>query len=139
MVTNTGVCRPYACLQSTILRLCRLGSTLLSAYTLAFQTHVYSTFPPSFAHGFKALIASTFSLVNSSSPPPWALPPEPAPGAPPSRPDLPLWSACDTLGLLDRYESLIASVCYEYIETHVVEVCRKKWDELVEQGQAGLN
>lgn len=108
----------------------RLGATLLSAYTLAFQTHVYATFPPSFSQGFKALIASTFSLVNASCPPPWALPSEQiAQGSSPSRPDLPLWTVCDTLGLLDRYESLIASVCYEYIEAHVEETCMKKWDE----------
>ncbi|RPD62311.1 hypothetical protein L226DRAFT_532671 [Lentinus tigrinus ALCF2SS1-7] len=108
-----------------------LGSILLSAYTLAFQTHIYSTFPPSFSRGFKQLIASTFSLVNASCPPPWALPadPQPSTSAAPARPDLPLWSACEALGLLDRYESLIASVCYEYIEAHVMETCAKKWEE----------
>ncbi|KAI0699322.1 hypothetical protein C8T65DRAFT_719807 [Cerioporus squamosus] len=108
-----------------------LGSILLSAYTLAFQTHLYSSFPPSFSRGFKQLMASTFSLVNASCPPPWALPPEPQPSTStaPSRPDLPLWSACEALGLLDRYESLIASVCYEYIEAHVMETCAKKWNE----------
>ena len=52
-----------------------------------------------------------------------------AQGSAPARPDLPIWTACDTLGLLDRYESLIASVCYEYIEAHVMETCTKKWDE----------
>ena len=130
MVTNTGVCRPHVCLQSTILRLSRLGSTLPSAYTLAFQTHVYSTFPPSFAHGFKALIASTFSLVNASCPPPWAIPHEAQlQSSPPARPDLHLWAACEALGLLDRYESLIASVCYEYIEEHVNGTCAKKWED----------
>ena len=53
-----------------------------------------------------------------------------APGQPqPSRPDSPLWSAFDKLGLLDRYESLVSSVCYEYIETYILETCTKKWDE----------
>ena len=33
------------------------------------------------------------------------------------------------LGLLDRYESLISSVCYERIETHVLESCAGKWEE----------
>lgn len=109
----------------------RLGSILLSAYTLTFQTHIYSTFPPSFSQGFKQLIASTFSLVSASCPPPWALPsdPQPSTSTAPARPDLPLWSACEALGLLDRYESLIASVCYEYIEAHVMETCARKWEE----------
>ncbi|KAM5531321.1 hypothetical protein V8D89_015036 [Ganoderma adspersum] len=108
-----------------------LGSTLLSAYTLTFQTHIYATFPPTFSHGFKALIASTFTLASASYPPPWAAPSDPqaASSSSPQRPDLPLWTACDTLGLLDRYESLVASVCYEYIEEHVMETCAKKWDE----------
>ncbi|TFK89728.1 ubiquitin-protein ligase [Polyporus arcularius HHB13444] len=107
-----------------------LGSILLSAYTLAFQTHLYSSFPPSFSRGFKQLIASSFSFVNAPCPP-WALPPEPHPSLPPgpARQDVFLWSACESLGLLDRYESLIASVCYEYIEAHVMETCAKRWHE----------
>ncbi|KAH9922867.1 uncharacterized protein BXZ73DRAFT_91578 [Epithele typhae] len=101
-----------------------LGSTLLSAYTLGFQTQIYSIFPPLFSEGFKALIASTFDLVTQPAAEPptiWS--------AAPARPDLPLWAACEMLGLLDRYESLIASVCYEYIEAHVMETCKRKWDE----------
>ncbi len=59
------------------------------------------------------------------------MPPEPHPPLPPgpARQDVFLWSACETLGLLDRYESLIASVCYEYIEAHVMETCAKRWQE----------
>ncbi|KAI0365712.1 ubiquitin-protein ligase [Pilatotrama ljubarskyi] len=106
-----------------------LGTTIFSAYTLAFQTHIFSIFPASFSRGFKELIASTFSLVNTSSPPPWAIPQDPSPSEPPPRPDYQLWTACETLGLLERYESLISSVCYEYIEAHVYETCAKKWDE----------
>lgn len=41
--------------------------------------------------------------------------------------DLPLWTAFEHLGLLDRYESLISSVCYEHIETHILETCAEKW------------
>ena len=33
----------------------------------------------------------------------------------------------EELGLIDRYESLIASVGYEYIEAHVLETCRGRW------------
>jgi anaphase-promoting complex subunit 2 len=40
-----------------------------------------------------------------------------------------IWSHFDTLGLIDRYETLIASVCYEYIEAHVLEECTGQWAE----------
>ncbi|KAL7280018.1 hypothetical protein ACG7TL_006431 [Trametes sanguinea] len=106
-----------------------LGPTILSAYTLAFQTHIFSIFPPSFSRGFKQLIASTFDLVSTSSPPPWAIPRDLPPTEQPPRPDYMLWMSCETLGLLERYESLISSVCYEHIEAHVHETCAKKWDE----------
>ncbi|EIW59111.1 ubiquitin-protein ligase [Trametes versicolor FP-101664 SS1] len=106
-----------------------LGLTIHAAYTLVFRTHIFSIFPPSFSRGFKELIASTFSLVSASSPPPWLIPADLPPIDPPPRPDYQLWIACETLGLLERYESLISSVCYEYIEAHVLETCAKKWDE----------
>ena len=68
--------------------------------------------------------------VNASRPPPWAIPHEAQlQSSPPARPDLHLWAACEALGLLDRYESLIASVCYEYIEEHVNGTCAKKWED----------
>lgn len=113
----------------------RLGYTILSAYTLAFQTHVFSVLPPSFSRGFKSLIASTFTYTHTSSPPPWIIPsPSSSPSSsssqqPASKSDLPLWFAFEQLGLLDRYESLISSVCYEYIEEYVVETCKGRWDE----------
>lgn len=31
--------------------------------------------------------------------------------------------------MLDRYESLISSVCYEAIEKHVLDECAKSWAE----------
>ena len=65
------------------------------------------------------------------TPPAW-IPPTPAPlqsHVPLPRPDLPLWSCFEQLGLLDRYESLISSVCYEHIEAHIVETCARKWGE----------
>lgn len=40
-----------------------------------------------------------------------------------------LWAAFEMLGLVDRYESLIASVCYEHIENHVRSICQGRWDE----------
>lgn len=53
----------------------------------------------------------------------------PAGQPPPARVDSPLWSAFDKLGLLDKYESLVSSVCYEYIESYILETCAKRWDE----------
>lgn len=38
-----------------------------------------------------------------------------------------LWSAFEHLGLLDRYESLISSVCYEQIEEHILSTCGEQW------------
>ena len=96
-----------------------LGQTITSAYTDHFQTHVYSALPATFASGFKALIGATLAhstmgeetneqtLIQSPQ----------------------LWSCFDTLGLTERYEALVASVCYEHIEKHVVETCAGSWDE----------
>ncbi|EMD39909.1 hypothetical protein CERSUDRAFT_112157 [Gelatoporia subvermispora B] len=105
-----------------------LGYTILSAYTLAFHTQTFSILPPSFSRGFKSLIASTLVLVDSATPPTWANHPA-LEHSHPRRPDMPLWNAFDQLGLLDRYESLISSVCYEHIETHIQESCSGKWGE----------
>ncbi|VDB91912.1 unnamed protein product [Peniophora sp. CBMAI 1063] len=96
-----------------------LGQTISSAYTDHFLTHVYSTLPASFAGGFRSLIAATLansttneevneqSLIQSPQ----------------------LWACFDTLGLTERYEALVASVCYEHIEKHVVETCAGEWEE----------
>lgn len=96
-----------------------LGQTITSAYTDHFQTHVFSALPASFAGGFKTLIAAT--LAN------------PTVGEEPNAQSLvqnpQLWTYFDTLGLTDRYEALVASVCYEHIENHVVEACAESWDE----------
>jgi anaphase-promoting complex subunit 2 len=40
-----------------------------------------------------------------------------------------MWEAFEVLGLIDRYESLIASVGYEHIETHVLSTCEGRWSE----------
>ncbi len=45
-----------------------------------------------------------------------------------SRADVPLWNAFEQLGMQERYETLISSVCYEYIENHILETCAKEWD-----------
>lgn len=91
----------------------RLGSTMRSAYILTFQTQLFSILPPSFLRGFKALCASTLSTssLDASTPPPS------------------LWEELETLGLIDRYEAIIASVGYEHIEQHVLSNCTGKWAE----------
>jgi anaphase-promoting complex subunit 2 len=43
--------------------------------------------------------------------------------------DLLLWAGFECLGMLERYESLISSVCYEAIEKHVWDQCVKSWEE----------
>ncbi|KAF8133687.1 hypothetical protein EV363DRAFT_1566343 [Boletus edulis] len=91
-----------------------LGQTITSAYTLAFQTHLFSILPASFARGVKALVAAT--LVRTVS-------------QPSDQQDRPLWQAFDTLSLIERYETLIASVGYEYIEVYVLQTCAGSWEE----------
>ncbi|KAG8214513.1 hypothetical protein J3R82DRAFT_9571 [Butyriboletus roseoflavus] len=91
-----------------------LGQTITSAYTLAFQTYLFSILPASFAKGVKALVAAT--LVRTVS-------------QPSDQQDRYLWQAFDTLSLIERYETLIASVGYEYIEAHVLKTCASSWEE----------
>jgi anaphase-promoting complex subunit 2 len=91
-----------------------LGPTIISAYTLAFQTHIFSVLPPSFARGIKALVSATLQRIICQSQDPQ---------------DRVLWQAFDTLNLIDRYESLIASIGYEIIESHVMETCAGEWTE----------
>ena len=97
----------------------RLGHTISSAYIVTFQTHVFSVLPATFAAGFKRLLAATLELSTEGV----------TPEIPASVQDSRLWPSFELLGLADRYESLIASVCYEHIEKHVVETCAGKWDE----------
>ncbi|KIJ64413.1 hypothetical protein HYDPIDRAFT_175406 [Hydnomerulius pinastri MD-312] len=91
-----------------------LGQTIISAYTLAFQTHLFSILPASFARGVKTLVAATLERTISQ---------------PSDQHDRALWQAFDALSLIERYETLIASVGYEYIEAHVLEECIGKWAE----------
>jgi anaphase-promoting complex subunit 2 len=91
----------------------RLGATITSAYTLSFQTQLLSILPPTFAGGFKALCASTLPPSHTHPTNVYIEPP--------------IWAALETLGLVDRYESLIASVGYEYIEANVLSTCAGKW------------
>ncbi len=85
---------------------CRLGVTLITTFTMEFQKHIFSSLPPSFPPAYKKLCQSTV-------------------GAPV---DLKLWGDFERLGLLDRFESLIASVGYEQIERRVAETCPGNWN-----------
>ncbi|KAI6044752.1 hypothetical protein EDC04DRAFT_2932165 [Pisolithus marmoratus] len=91
-----------------------LGQTIISAYTLAFQTHLFSILPASFARGVKSLVAATLLDTASLSS---------------DHRDSALWHAFDTLSLIERYETLTTSVGYEYIESHVHETSAGVWSE----------
>jgi anaphase-promoting complex subunit 2 len=86
-----------------------------------FQTHLFSVLPAAFASGFKKLLAATLTFFTEGA----------TPSIPVSVQDSKLWPSFELLGLADRYESLIASVCYEHIEAHVLETSAGKWDEPV--------
>ncbi|KAF8723226.1 hypothetical protein AX14_009377 [Amanita brunnescens Koide BX004] len=91
-----------------------LGSTCLSAYTLKFQTNLFSILPSTFPPAFKALCASTLPSSDSDA-----------------KIDITsseqFWNAAEMLGLMDRYDSIIASVGYEHIEAHVLSACAGQW------------
>lgn len=89
---------------------------MVSAYTLSFQTHLFSILPPSFARGIKSLVATTLLRTVSRASDPR---------------DRLMWQAFDILSLIERYETLITSVGYEYIESHVHENCTGKWAKAV--------
>ena len=107
----------------------RLGTSMINAYNLAFQTHVYSVLPASFTQGFKALVTLTFNLTHDATGSEWLFTLFPKSDRPSTRVDLPLWNAFQQLGLSDRYESLISSICYEYVEGYILKTCAQKWDE----------
>ena len=91
-----------------------LGNTCLSAYTLKFQTNLFSVLPFTFPPAFKALCASTLPSSDSDA-----------------KIDIisseQFWNAAELLGLMDRYDSIIASVGYEHIEAHVLLTCAGQW------------
>ena len=107
----------------------RLGSTISTAYTLTFQTHLFSALPPSFAEGFKALCKWSLSPSPSASPSSPSSSASPSPSKAASTPQIiqEMFGEFEELGLIDRYESVIASVGYEHIEAHVLETCTGQW------------
>ena len=85
---------------------------MLTTYNSEFQNFLFSALPSNFPLVFKRFVEWTVGQT----------------------PDRDLWTAIDQLGLLDRYESMVASVCYEMIEQQVKETCVGKWDEQVLSG-----
>jgi anaphase-promoting complex subunit 2 len=111
----------------------RFGSTVFSAYTLNFQTRLFSLLPPSFSAGFKNLCAC---LLAPPSPPSEdvedSFPVDSSaviPTSPYCDPNIKatIWKNIEVLGLIDRYESIIASVGYEFIEDYVLKMCTGEW------------
>lgn len=111
----------------------RFGHIVYSAYTLTFQTRLFSSLPPSFSTGFKSLCAcllappsqrsgnveDSFSADSSPVAPP-AVSYDPSISAS-------IWRNFEILGFIDRYENNIASVGYEFIEDHVLKTCTGEW------------
>ncbi|KAJ3503214.1 hypothetical protein NLJ89_g8534 [Agrocybe chaxingu] len=98
-----------------------LGATILSSYTLNFQTRVFSALPANFTTAFKNLCRAL--LVP---------PPDDDEGLSrrwDSSIHATTWRNFDFLGMMDRYESIIASVGYEYIEQHVLDTCTGEWSK----------
>ncbi|KAF9523397.1 hypothetical protein CPB83DRAFT_910659 [Crepidotus variabilis] len=100
-----------------------LGTTIFSAYTLNFQTRLFSSLPASFSQAFKSLCASLLGppdhdLGERGTITGWNT------GAKPN-----VWKNFEVLGLIDRYESVIASVGYEFIESHVLNACKGQWEK----------
>lgn len=106
----------------------RLGPTVLTAFSTTFQTHAFSILPSSFSQGFKGLVASTLNPDYATRPPLWMATLFSSRDPTQLRWDQPLWLAFEQLGMIERYESLISSVCYEHIESHILTVCAKVWD-----------
>ncbi|KAJ3493794.1 hypothetical protein NLJ89_g10937 [Agrocybe chaxingu] len=97
------------------------GSTILSSCTLNFQTRVFSALPANLTAAFKNLCRSLL-----------------APPADNEDGQLRQWDSSihattwrnfDFLGMMDRYESIIASVGYEHIEQHVLDTCTGEWSK----------
>ncbi|KAH0831967.1 hypothetical protein J3R83DRAFT_12856 [Lanmaoa asiatica] len=108
----------------------RLVECPLSAYRNIFSTdsvkllhpHIYLHFKPTYSPS--SLLPSREGSRRSS--------PLRSSGQYRNRPDQrdrSLWQAFDTLSLIERHETLIASVGYEYIEAHVLQTCAGSWEE----------
>ena len=93
----------------------RLEETIFSAYTLHLQTYFFSILPPSFSRGFKAFCAATLPPPESEHKQEKAHRTDEQGQSHPPSPPRTNCLVFETLGLPDRYESIIASVDYEHV------------------------
>ena len=92
--------------------------------------HIFSILPSSFSQGFKKLVATTLNPEYAMKPPVWMATLFPSTtDSTQQRWDQPLWLAFEQIGMIERYESLISSVCYEHIESHILKECSRVWDQ----------
>ncbi|KIY51524.1 ubiquitin-protein ligase [Fistulina hepatica ATCC 64428] len=85
-----------------------MGPTMNYTYQLAFQTNLFAALPPEFSHAFKMLCTSTLDKRDKT-----------------------LWGHCELLGLVDRYEAIIAGVGYDQIENHIISTYTGQWEKPV--------
>ena len=104
---------PYT-FQVNLLR--RLGTLLQSTFKKEFKQCLFAALPPSFPVSLKQLCNETISgtSVDRSI---WH-------GV-----ERHVWEDLEVIGLIERYENLISSVCYERIEEKAKEKCTGVWDE----------
>ncbi|KIM39184.1 hypothetical protein M413DRAFT_415749 [Hebeloma cylindrosporum] len=105
-----------------------LGATVFSTYSFNFKTLLFSALPPSFALAFKELCACLLGLPEAD--PDDTEQKRVRPKWDPSVQST-IWKNFEILGIIDRYESVIASVGYEYIEEHVLKTCAGEWGKPV--------
>ncbi|EJD53705.1 hypothetical protein AURDEDRAFT_141713 [Auricularia subglabra TFB-10046 SS5] len=85
----------------------QLGEKLTSMFYTSFTTNLHLALPQSFPEAFVALLQSTIGDTSDTN----------------------LFSQLETLGLLNRYEALLAAVICEQIEAQIDEMCPGKWDK----------
>lgn len=85
------------------------SATLLKSYRITFQSILSSVITSTFRDAFARLLSESMGWTAEVN--------------------APLFQSLDTLGLLDRYESLLSGVVYHQIERRVSETCPKEWEQ----------
>jgi len=105
----------------------RLGRSFLKGYYSKFRNRLFSCLPADFASGFKQVCTELLEpademdedgepVANNRSN--FELTPEQAT----------LWQNLSALGLIERFESTVAAVGYEYIERYILDKCKGEWE-----------
>ncbi|KZW04109.1 hypothetical protein EXIGLDRAFT_716114 [Exidia glandulosa HHB12029] len=84
-----------------------LGGAFDGIFYTTFKSNLHIALPPSFPEAFVYLVQSTIGDLS----------------------DTDLFKELHMLGMLDRYEALVASVVCEQIERQIETLCPGKWDE----------